>query len=66
MVAESSAVGVYRSLDAGEDAVRKRGEGGFPIQHVPIIASGRPPSPPNWMFAARPRREPVSGEARGG
>src|SRR5262249_37985478 len=35
---ESSVVGVYTNLDAAEDAVRKLGEGGFPIQHVSIIA----------------------------
>ena len=38
MAAESSVVGVYTSLDTAEDAVRKLGEGGFPIQHVSIIA----------------------------
>ena len=38
MAAESSVVGVYTHLDVAEDAVRKLGEGGFPIQHVSIIA----------------------------
>jgi hypothetical protein len=35
---ESSVVGVYNSLDAAEEAVRKLGQGGFPIQHVSILA----------------------------
>jgi hypothetical protein len=38
MSQESSAVGVYTSMDAAEDAVRQLGQGGFPIQHVSIIA----------------------------
>jgi hypothetical protein len=38
MSQESSVVGVYTNLDAAEAAVRKLGEGGFPIQHVSIIA----------------------------
>jgi hypothetical protein len=38
MAQESSAVGIYTHLDAAEEAVRKLGEGGFPIQHVSIIA----------------------------
>jgi hypothetical protein len=38
MSQENSVVGVYTNLDAAEDAVRKLGEGGFPIQHVSIIA----------------------------
>jgi hypothetical protein len=38
MAAESAVVGVYTELDAAEDVVRKLGEGGFPIQHVSIIA----------------------------
>ena len=31
-------VGVYAHIDQAEDAVRMLGEGGFPIQHVSIIA----------------------------
>ena len=38
MSTESSVVGVYNSLDAAEEAVRKLGQGGFPIQHVSILA----------------------------
>jgi hypothetical protein len=38
MAKESSAVGIYNHLDEAEEAVRKLGEGGFPIQHVSIIA----------------------------
>jgi hypothetical protein len=38
MSQESSVVGVYTHLDEAENAVRKLGEGGFPIQHVSIIA----------------------------
>jgi hypothetical protein len=38
MVAENSVVGMYTNLDAAEDAVRQLGQGGFPIQHVSIIA----------------------------
>jgi hypothetical protein len=35
---ESSVVVVYSSLEQAEAAVKKLGEGGFPIQHVSIIA----------------------------
>src|SRR5580692_13154851 len=35
---ESSIVVVYTTLDDAEAAVKKLGEGGFPIQHVSIIA----------------------------
>jgi hypothetical protein len=35
---ESSVVGVYTSVDAAEEAVRELGKGGFPIQHVSIVA----------------------------
>jgi uncharacterized membrane protein len=35
---ESSIVVVYSTLDDAEAAVKKLGEGGFPIQHVSIIA----------------------------
>jgi hypothetical protein len=38
MSQESSVVGVYTDLDAAEAATKKLGEGGFPIQHVSIIA----------------------------
>ena len=38
MSTESSVVAVYAHIDQAEDAVRKLGEGGFPIQHVSIIA----------------------------
>lgn len=34
---ENSVVHVYSHLDEAEDAVRKLGEGGFPIQHVSIV-----------------------------
>src|SRR5580693_8651757 len=35
---ENSVVLVYSHLDEAEAAVKKLGEGGFPIQHVSIIA----------------------------
>jgi len=38
MVQESSTVGIYNHLDEAEEAVKKLGVGGFPIQHVSIIA----------------------------
>jgi hypothetical protein len=38
MSQENSVVGVYSHIDEAEDAVRKLGEAGFPIQHVSIIA----------------------------
>jgi hypothetical protein len=38
MSQENSVVGVYAHIDEAEDAVRKLGEAGFPIQHVSIIA----------------------------
>jgi hypothetical protein len=38
MATECSAVGVYASLDEAEDAVRKLGEAGFPVDHVSVIA----------------------------
>jgi hypothetical protein len=38
MSQDNSAVGVYLSMDAAEEAVRQLGQGGFPIQHVSILA----------------------------
>jgi hypothetical protein len=38
MSLENSVVGVYTDMDAAEDAVRQLGQGGFPIQHVSILA----------------------------
>jgi hypothetical protein len=38
MSQESSVVGIYAHLDTAEEAVQKLGQGGFPIQHVSIIA----------------------------
>jgi hypothetical protein len=38
MSQENSAVGIYTSMDAAEDAVRQLGQSGLPIQHVSIIA----------------------------
>src|SRR5262245_31577129 len=38
MSTESSVVAVYAHIDQAEEAVRKLGVGGFPIQHVSIIA----------------------------
>ena len=38
MSKEQSVVGIYGHLDQAEEAVRKLGEGGFPIDHVSIIA----------------------------
>src|SRR5215470_15231081 len=35
---EQSVVGIYGHIDSAEDAVKKLGEGGFPIDHVSIIA----------------------------
>ena len=35
---ESSVVGIYAHIDQAEEAVQKLGQGGFPIQHVSIIA----------------------------
>jgi hypothetical protein len=35
---EQSVVGIYTHIDSAEDAVKKLGEGGFPIDHVSIIA----------------------------
>jgi hypothetical protein len=35
---EQAAVGVFGHLDQAEEAVKKLGEGGFPIDHVSIIA----------------------------
>ena len=37
MSQESSVVCLYPPADAAEEAVRKLGRGGFPIQHVSII-----------------------------
>ena len=39
MAHENSVVGVYAHLDQAEEAVRELGKGGFPIQHVSIIAA---------------------------
>jgi hypothetical protein len=39
MAHENSVVGVYAHLDQAEEAVRELGQGGFPIQHVSIIAA---------------------------
>jgi hypothetical protein len=38
MSQEHSAVAVYAHIDQAEEAVRKLGVGGFPVQHVSIIA----------------------------
>jgi hypothetical protein len=38
MSQENSVVAVYAHIDQAEEAVRKLGVGGFPIQHVSIIA----------------------------
>jgi hypothetical protein len=38
MSTESSVVAVYAHIDQAEEAVRQLGVGGFPIQHVSIIA----------------------------
>src|SRR5215510_6099720 len=38
MSQEQSVVGIYGHIDSAEDAVKKLGEGGFPIDHVSIIA----------------------------
>jgi hypothetical protein len=38
MSKENSVVGVYSHVDQAEEAVRQLGQGGFPIQHVSIIA----------------------------
>ena len=38
MAQESSVVGIYAHIDQAEEAVQKLGQGGFPIQHVSIIA----------------------------
>jgi hypothetical protein len=38
MSPESSVVGTYSHIDQAEEAVRQLGQGGFPIQHVSIIA----------------------------
>jgi hypothetical protein len=38
MSQESSVVGIYPHLDVAEEAVRQLGQGGFPIQHVSVIA----------------------------
>jgi hypothetical protein len=38
MSQESSVVGTYTHIDQAEEAVRKLGQSGFPIQHVSIIA----------------------------
>jgi hypothetical protein len=38
MANESSVVGIYAHIDQAEEAVQKLGQGGFPIQHVSIIA----------------------------
>jgi hypothetical protein len=38
MIAESSVVAVYEHMDKAEEAVQQLGKGGFPIQHVSIIA----------------------------
>src|SRR5215470_15248416 len=35
---EQSVVGIYGHIDSAEDAVKKLGEGGFPIDQVSIIA----------------------------
>jgi hypothetical protein len=37
MSQESSVVCLYPTVDAAEEAVKKLGQGGFPIQHVSII-----------------------------
>src|SRR5260370_14011442 len=39
MTKETSVIGVYGHLDQAEEAVRLLGHGGFPIQHVSIIAA---------------------------
>jgi hypothetical protein len=39
MAQESATVGIYNHLDEAEEAVKKLGVGGFPIQHVSIIAN---------------------------
>src|SRR5215469_3996985 len=39
MAHENSVVGVYAQLDQAEEAVRALGQGGFPIQHVSILAA---------------------------
>jgi hypothetical protein len=39
MTKENSVIGVYAHLDQAEEAVRQLGHGGFPIQHVSIIAA---------------------------
>jgi hypothetical protein len=38
MTPESSVIAVYSDVDAAEEAVRQLGQGGFPIQHVSVIA----------------------------
>ena len=38
MSQESSVIGIYAHIDKAEEAVRQLGQGGFPIQHVSIIA----------------------------
>src|SRR5262245_49931100 len=38
MAQDSSVVGTYAHIDQAEEAVQKLGQGGFPIQHVSIIA----------------------------
>jgi hypothetical protein len=38
MSQESSVVGIYPHLDVAEEAVQQLGKGGFPIQHVSVIA----------------------------
>jgi hypothetical protein len=35
---ESSVIGVYANIDQADEAVQKLGQGGFPIQHVSVIA----------------------------
>ncbi|MCI0457122.1 MAG: hypothetical protein L0Z62_09100 [Gemmataceae bacterium] len=38
MSQESSVIGIYAHIDKAEEAVQQLGQGGFPIQHVSIIA----------------------------
>jgi hypothetical protein len=38
MSQESSVIGVYANIDQADEAVQKLGQGGFPIQHVSVIA----------------------------
>jgi hypothetical protein len=38
MIHESSAVAIYPHIDQAEEAVQQLGRGGFPVQHVSILA----------------------------